>query len=96
MTLTRDGSGNLDITSTMIGGTLKGSGTATVSYVDSSPNSFSYDTFQLRPANANSTAATFDTTLFQVQFITVPEPSTVMLVGAGLGLMLGLVRRRRS
>jgi hypothetical protein len=26
----------------------------------------------------------------------VPEPSTVLLVGAGLGLMLGLVRRRRS
>jgi hypothetical protein len=26
----------------------------------------------------------------------VPEPTTVMLVGAGLSLMLGLVRRRRS
>jgi hypothetical protein len=40
-------------------------------------------------------------TVIDVQSITVttnvvPEPSAMLLVGAGLGLMLGLVRRRRS
>lgn len=69
MTLTRNASSGLDIVATMTGGTLNGSGTATVSFTDTSPSSFTYDTFGLRPSNAASTADKFDTTLFKVEFI---------------------------
>jgi hypothetical protein len=95
MTLTRDVSdpSKLDVLATMIGGTINGSGTASVYYVDSTPNSWTYDTFGLRPSNSAITASYFDTTLFQVDYI--PEPSTLVLAGAGLGLMIAMIRRRR-
>lgn len=102
MTLTRNAGvdtigGNaddgLDIVSTMTGGTLNNVGSATVSFTDTTPNSFTYDTFGLRPSAAASTATTFDTTLFQVEFI--PEPSTLGLAAMGLGLMIAAIRRRR-
>jgi len=95
MTLTRNGSGGLDISSIMSGAGLS-NGTISVSTSDSSPNSFTYDSFALRPSDSNTTASAFDTSLFEVDFITtVPEPSTWALVGSGIALMLGAVRRRR-
>jgi len=93
MTLTRNGSGGLDVVSTMAGGSIGGTGSITDTYTDSTPSGFLYDTFAIRPSDANSSAAQFDTTLFQVEFI--PEPSTFVLVAAGLGLMIGAIRRRR-
>lgn len=84
------------VTETMSGDNLAGTGSITASYLDASINTgnpASYDTFMIRPANGNSTAATFDTSLFRVEFI--PEPSTVALVACGLGLMAGVIRRRR-
>jgi hypothetical protein len=86
----------LQVTETMSGGSLGGSGTLSATYLDTSyaGGSVSYDTFMIRPANNTSTANTFDTSLFKVEII--PEPSTVALILMGLGLTAGLIRRRRS
>jgi len=92
MTLTRNASSGLDITSTTTGGTLNGTGTATVSFTDTTPNTFTYDTFALRQTGSASGAAQVDTSLFKVEFIQVPEPATFALAGLGL---LGLVFARR-
>lgn len=94
MTLTRNASSGLDIVSTMTGGTINGTGTVTSSVTDSTPNTFTYDTFALRQSGTASGAAQVDTSLFKVDFITtsVPEPTTFALVGLG---MLGLAGYRR-
>jgi hypothetical protein len=88
--------GGLQVASSMSGGSIGGTGSISDTYVDPSISTASFDTFDVR-ANGNATGpAQVDSSLFKVEFITVPEPSTVMLVGAGLGLMLALARRRRS
>ncbi|MDZ4656840.1 MAG: PEP-CTERM sorting domain-containing protein [Bythopirellula sp.] len=92
--MTRNGA-SLDIVSTMTGGNLNNAGFAAVSLNDASPNSFAFDTFAVRPSNAATTAATFDTSLFQVEYFTptVPEPASLTLVG--LTALAMVVRRRR-
>ncbi|HEY5296526.1 MAG TPA: immunoglobulin domain-containing protein [Verrucomicrobiae bacterium] len=70
MTFTRNAASGLDITATMSGGSLNNTGTASVSFTDNTPNSFTFDTFGLRPSSAGATAASFDTTLFKVEAIT--------------------------
>ena len=50
MTLTRNALSGLDSSSLMTGGTLNNSGLASVSFTDLTPNSFSFDTFSLRPS----------------------------------------------
>ncbi|HEV2438387.1 MAG TPA: immunoglobulin domain-containing protein [Verrucomicrobiae bacterium] len=77
MTLTRNASGGLGITATMTGGSLNNSGSASISYSDSSPNSFTFDTFGLRPSDANDSANSFDTTLFEVEFIPGATPPSI-------------------
>ena len=69
MTFTRNATNGLDITATMTGGSLNNTGSATVSYSDSAPNTFTFDTFGVRPSDAANSATGFDTTLFQVEFI---------------------------
>jgi hypothetical protein len=96
MVLTRVASG-LDISSTMSGGSVGGTGTITDSYLDTTPNggSYQFDTFGIRPSGESTTASIFDTSLFKVEVIVVPEPSTVLLVAMGLGGLL-ISRRRLS
>lgn len=48
--------------------------------------------FGYRVSAASSTQAAMDITSI---IVTVPEPSTVALVGAGFGLMMMVIRRRR-
>lgn len=86
----------LEIGAAIAGGSLAGTGSLALSFTDTTPNggSFTFDTFALRPSSAASTAATFDTTLFRVEVIPVPEPA-----GLGLAAVVGsaaLARRRRS
>jgi hypothetical protein len=95
MSLTRNVANGLDIVSTMVGGNLNTSGTASVSFTDTTPNSFIYDTFAIRPSGSASTADSFDTTLFRVDFTSVPEPSALTLVGLGVVAFAGCRRMRR-
>jgi hypothetical protein len=92
MTLTRNASSGLDIITTTTGGSLNGTGSATLAYTDTTPNTFTYDTFALRQTGSASGAAQVDTSLFKVEFVSVPEPTTLALAGLGL---LGLAGYRR-
>ncbi len=76
-TLTRNAAGGLIVTNTMTGGTFNGSGHATVSYTDATPAAYTFDTFAVRPANANTTAGTIDSTHFEVEFIPAPSSPTI-------------------
>jgi hypothetical protein len=92
MELTRTPANELRVSSTMTGGTLDGTGSISVTTVDTSPQSFIYDTFALRPTGASTTTDQFDTHVFRVDFI-VPEPASVLLIGIG-GFALLVIRRR--
>jgi hypothetical protein len=94
MILTRLPGNQLQIESTMKGGTLDNDGVATVTVVDAASPTFSFDTFAVRPSGATTTAGTFDTKLFRVDFMPyIPEPASSLLFGLG-GLALLLIRRR--
>lgn len=92
--LTRTAGGELDIVATMSGGDLNGVGQLSVSYTDTTPNSFAYDTFQFRPDGNDVAYDVFDTKLFRVELGQVPEPSVAAL--GGLALTALLARRRSS
>jgi hypothetical protein len=89
--LTRNGAG-IDIDATLSGGTLNGTGSATVDANDANGNGFVFDTFNVRPSSEAGTASVFDTTLFRVEFI-VPEPASAGLLS--LGALVALAVRRR-
>jgi len=93
-TATRTLLNELDINVSMTGGTLLGGdGSLVVSFLDTTPNSFSFDTFGIRPSRADQSAGQFDTSLFQVEFLQVPEPTVATLAGLGL---FGLIAARRN
>lgn len=96
MLLTRNALDGIDFQVSMRGGNLDGDGEALVVFTDSTPNggSFSFDTFSIRPSDAGTTAAIFDTRLFRVEYTPIPEPTAAFGLMAAAGL--GLVRRRRA
>jgi hypothetical protein len=65
---TANGSAKVDFS--MVGGSINDTGSVSVSFLDGSPQPFTYDTFMIRPSNASTTANTFTTTSFTV---TAPE-----------------------
>jgi hypothetical protein len=94
MTIMRTALGELQIDTSMTGGTLDNDGTASVSFLDTTPNngSFKFDTFALRPSGATTTAEIFDTSLFRVEFIAIPEPGTLVLLLAGCAALMPMRR----
>jgi hypothetical protein len=100
MTITRNASDGLDITSRMEGTGLGAGnrGFLEVTTTDASPTKFTFDTFGVRPSTGAGTAAQFDTSLFKVEKLTLPVMSAVPEPGA-LGLaaisVLAVFRRRR-
>ncbi len=92
MSLTRTAAG-LDIAASITGGSLGNDGVLQTSGSDASPNTYTFDTFAIRPSSATGTAQIFDTSLFQVELTQVPEPSMLALLGLG---GLGLFLRRRK
>jgi hypothetical protein len=94
-TISGDSDDGLTIDVTMAGGSLNSPGSFPhVNFTDSTPNTFSYNTFNARPAGSASTATSFDLNQFQVDFTPVPEPTSLVLVLCGTAL-LGLRRRGR-
>lgn len=77
MTFSRNASSGLDITATMTGGSLNTTGSISVAYSDSTPNSFTFDTFGLRPSSANDSTTSFDNSLFKVEFIPGATPPSI-------------------
>jgi hypothetical protein len=95
MSLERTAADGLLIAASMAGGNIGGTGLISVSFTDTTPSgaSFSFDMFGIRPSGATTTAEQFDTSLFQVEFVPIPEPTVAALLG--LGLLGLLVHRRR-
>lgn len=93
--ITRNASGNHDITVSMTGGNLDGTGSLVATATDVAPNggSHTFDTFTLRPSNAATTSTVFDTSLFRVEYFAIPEPASLALVGMSV-LALALRRQR--
>ena len=79
MTITRNAANGLDVVATMTGGILNNSGTASASYTDTTPNgnSYSFDTFGIRPASEAKSASQFDTSRFKVEFIPGATPPSI-------------------
>jgi hypothetical protein len=93
MEVTLNGLGELEILSSMTGGTLlNNTGSASVLFTDTTPNSTSFNTFSLRPSSATGSAQIFDTSLFRVEVSQVPEPTVAALAALGV---FGLIASRR-
>ncbi len=73
--LTRNASNGLDIDVTMTGGSLNSPDSAPhVAFTDSTPNTFAFDTFNVRPAASSTTATQFTINSFKVEFIPAVIP----------------------
>lgn len=57
----------LQIVATMSGGNIGGDGMLEANFTDATPNSFVFDTFQVRPSSSGDSAAVFETRLFKVE-----------------------------
>jgi len=95
MTFTLNASLGLDITASMSGGSLNNSGTESVSFTDTTPNTLSFDTFDVRPSSEAASATSIATSLFEVQFTPAPEPTSLALGGFGLLALMGYHRNNR-
>lgn len=97
-TLTRNALNGLDVVSRMEGTGLGpgGQGFLEVNLTDATPSSFSYDMFGIRPSGSATSATSFDTTSFQVEFTQAPEPGTLTLLLVGAGMAGAFYRNRRK
>ena len=77
LTFTRNAAGGLDIAATLTGGSLNNTGSISAACTDAAPNSFTFDTFGLRPSSANDSAASFDTSLFKVETVTANTAASI-------------------
>jgi hypothetical protein len=93
MELTRTASDEIAIFASMTGGNLDGVGSVSASAIDVDPASFAFDTFALRPGRADRTTDQFDTSLFRVEYLPIPEPASFVLLALG-GAALTMTRRR--
>ncbi len=96
MSVTKTAAG-ADIFQSMVGGTLNTSGTLSLLVSDAAPQPLTFDTFVVRPGTPEVTALSFDTTMFQVEFIAgtaIPEPALLPVLAAGLLGLTAVVRRR--
>lgn len=85
---------DLEITMRMDGAGLDGVGKNYLEsvYVDTNPATLKFDTFAVRPSQAVQTATQWNTSLFRVELIAVPEPASLALFG--MGALAMFVRRR--
>jgi len=81
----------LQLNASFSGGNINGSGILAASYLDDSPDTYTFSGFCIRPSSSTSAAAQFDTGLFKVEFI--PEPGTIGLIGLALVGALSGYRR---
>lgn len=90
ITFTRTVANELDINATITGSGLGAGGNGlSVSYVDASPNTFTFDTFNTRPQTGNDTATTFDTSLFKVEFTPACVSASVSVSPTNTAVALG-------
>jgi hypothetical protein len=94
-TMTRGSSNDLVIDVKMQGGSINNSGTADANFDDTTPNTFTYDTFNVRPSGSASAATSFDYNSFTV-VTNVPEPGSLILMGLGAGVLGMSVLRRKN
>jgi len=69
MQFTLQSGGAVEIVSTMAGANIGGTGLITLTNVDATPNSLTFDTHGVRPGNSATSATNFYTKLFKVEFI---------------------------
>jgi hypothetical protein len=86
----------MEIAASVTGGNYAGTGSLELAFTDTTANgdSFTFDTFALRPSSAVATANAFDTTLIRVEHIPIPEPASVAMLGLA-GIAMTRIRRRR-
>ncbi|MEY4388056.1 MAG: hypothetical protein RLY20_3339 [Verrucomicrobiota bacterium] len=65
---TRINSTDLEIVASMTGGTIGGDGELKVTYTNAPAQTFSFDTFGMRPSSAIGAAEAFSNTLFRVEY----------------------------
>jgi hypothetical protein len=86
--------GDQEITATMTGGNIGGTGSVSLSLVHDAPTG-GYDTVSLYVANEQTTASFLDTKLFLVELFEIPEPPSALLTAMSGLAVVGMRRTCR-
>ena len=100
LTIWDNGSG-FTVTNTLfsgagIGGTVLSQVVGTTNATSLAYDALAFGWYQKGTVGTITNATAMDVDSILITSNTIPEPSTLMLAGAGLGLMLAVIRRRRS